>query len=155
MFAFDHEADRALAFNQRPWTIHGAHLVLKIWSPDLALSEIDFSSSAFWIQVHGLPPAWYNKDNVQLVRGKAGSVIDVDFSEVPYERWQRFAHVPVNIDICNPLSPGIFLSRGDRNDIWISLKYERLPDFCFWCGIIDHTDTFCEASRVVLSNDSV
>uniref|UniRef100_A0A2N9ETY0 DUF4283 domain-containing protein n=1 Tax=Fagus sylvatica TaxID=28930 RepID=A0A2N9ETY0_FAGSY len=90
VFAFDHEADRALAFNQRPWTIRGVHLVLKIWSPDLALSEIDFSSSAFWIQVHGLPPAWYNKDNVQLVGGKAGSVIDVDFSEVPYERWQSF-----------------------------------------------------------------
>jgi hypothetical protein len=49
VFSFEHETDRALAYNRRPWTIRGAHLVLKIWSPDLALTEIDFTSSTFWV----------------------------------------------------------------------------------------------------------
>ena len=35
LFSFGHEVDRQLAFNRRPWTIKGAHLVLKTWTPDL------------------------------------------------------------------------------------------------------------------------
>lgn len=26
----------------------------------------------------------------------------------------------------------------------IKFKYERLPSFCFYCGIIGHTEKFCE-----------
>lgn len=28
--------------------------------------------------------------------------------------------------------------------LWIHFKYERLPSFCFFCGIIGHSDKFCE-----------
>lgn len=27
---------------------------------------------------------------------------------------------------------------------WANFKYERLPTFCFFCGIIGHSDRFCE-----------
>ncbi len=53
----------------------------------------------------------------------------------------------------NPLCPGIFLPRHERTDIWISLKYERLLEFCFRCGIIGHTDVHCETNKVVLTNE--
>ncbi len=127
--------------------------MLKIWSPDLAISEIDFTSSAFWIQVHGLPPSWYNKGNITLVGAKAGSVVDTEISEASGGLWQRFARVRVNINVNNPLCPRVFLPRNERNDIWISLKYERLPEVCFRCGIIGHTEAYCESDRVVLSNE--
>lgn len=29
--------------------------------------------------------------------------------------------------------------------LWINFKYERLPSFCFYCGIIGHSDKFCES----------
>lgn len=29
--------------------------------------------------------------------------------------------------------------------MWINFKYERLPSFCFYCGIIGHSEKFCEA----------
>ena len=153
VFSFEHETDRALAYNRRPWTICGAHLVLKIWSPDLALTEIDFASSTFWIQVHGLPPIWYNKENIKLIGDKAGSVVEVEFSDAPSGMWRRFARVRVNINVNKPLCPGIFLPRHERTDIWISLKYKRLPKFCFRCGIMGHTEVHCESNRVVLTNE--
>ena len=28
--------------------------------------------------------------------------------------------------------------------MWISFKYERLPNFCFWCGCLNHSDKDCE-----------
>lgn len=27
---------------------------------------------------------------------------------------------------------------------WANFKYEKLPSFCFFCGILGHTDKFCE-----------
>uniref|UniRef100_A0A2N9IFR8 Uncharacterized protein n=1 Tax=Fagus sylvatica TaxID=28930 RepID=A0A2N9IFR8_FAGSY len=42
-------------------------------------------------------------------------------------------------------------------DAWVSLKYERLPTFCYWCGIISHGDRDCEVwlkSRGTLSSES-
>ena len=153
VFSFEHETDRALAYNRRPWTIRGAHLVLKIWSPDLALTEIDFTSSTFWVQVHGLPPIWYNKENIKLVGNKAGSVVVVDFSESPSGIWQRFARVRVNVNVNKPLCPGVFLPRHERTDIWISLKYERLPEYCLRCGILGHTEVHCETNKVFLTNE--
>jgi hypothetical protein len=59
----------------------------------------------------------------------------------------------VNINVNKPLCPGVFLPRYERTNIWISLKYERLPEFCFRCGIIGHTDVQCETNRVVLTNE--
>lgn len=131
VFSFEHETNRSLAYNRRPWTIRGAHLVLKIWSPDLALTEIDFASSTFWIQVHGLPPIWCNKKNIKLVGSKARSVVEVEFFEAPTGMWQRYARVRVNVNVNKPLCSRVFLPRHERTDIWISLKYKRLLEFCF------------------------
>jgi hypothetical protein len=37
--------------------------------------------------------------------------------------------------------------------MWISLKYECLPDVCFRCGSLGHTEAYCEKERVTLSNE--
>ncbi|GMY05180.1 hypothetical protein FCV25MIE_00419, partial [Fagus crenata] len=129
LFSFGHEVDRQLAFNRRPWTIKGAHLILKIWSPELSWQEIVFSSSTFWIQIHGLPRLWQNKDNLIQIGQQAGK-----------------------IDIYSPLKPGIFLPRSGLPDLWIGLKYEKISDLCYRCGIIGHAEKECSNERVFLSN---
>ena len=37
--------------------------------------------------------------------------------------------------------------------MWIILKYERLPDVCFWCGSLGHIEAYCEKERATLSNE--
>lgn len=36
----------------------------------------------------------------------------------------------------------MMLRRGNK-EIWTALKYERLFDFCYACGWLDHTQIFC------------
>ncbi len=124
-----------------------------MWNPELSWKEIGFSLSAFWVQVHGLPPSWFNKEYVELIRGKVGRVLEVDLIVEPRILWQRFVRCRINIDITTPLCPGMFLPRKDRNDIWISLKYERLPEVCFQCGVLGHTEVSCDNERTSLANE--
>ena len=32
----------------------------------------------------------------------------------------------------------------DNEEIWVSFKYEKLPNFCYWCGLVSHDEKDCE-----------
>lgn len=49
LFSFENSSDLEKIFRKRPWTLRGAHLVLKKWAPDLLGHEIDFTMSSFWV----------------------------------------------------------------------------------------------------------
>lgn len=152
LFTFQHEADLNMVFRRRPWTLRGAHLILKVWELNLNWNEIDFSKSTFWIQVHGLPSFWQNKPNLTRIGNKVGTVIEVDLIGEPPPRWFRFVRVRVEINISAPLSPSMFLPRLDLDDVWIGLKYEKLPDLCFICGIIGHDSNACTSMKKLITN---
>jgi hypothetical protein len=147
LFTFGHEVDRQLAFNRRPWTIKGAHLVLKPWTPELLWHEIDFSCSTFWVQVHGLPLLWQNKENLTRIGSQVGKVIDVDLSGDPKIQWKKFVRVQVDVNITLPLNSGSSLPRPGLSDIWVGIKFEKLPDLCYKCGIIGHPEKDCNLPR--------
>ena len=37
----------------------------------------------------------------------------------------------------------LYLWRMEKKT-WITFKYERLPNICYWCGRLDHNDRDCE-----------
>lgn len=55
-----------------------------------------------------------------------------------------FMHVRVTIDITQPLCHGRIICLYDDQDQWVSFKYERLPNICYWCGCLTHDDQDCE-----------
>ena len=154
MFTFHHEADRHKVFLKRPWSINGGHLVLKKWDPDLTWQEVDFCSSSLWVQIHGLPTLWRTEDNLRKIGAKAGSVTDVDLVGDSGGAWRKFFRVRIDVDLSNPLLPGVYLPRPNRRDLWIGLKYEKIADLCYRCGIIGHDQKICSAMPFQLSNPS-
>ena len=47
------------------------------------------------------------------------------------------------IDISQPLCRGQQVSFEDGSEGWISFKYERLPNVCYWCGRLTHDEKNC------------
>ena len=33
---------------------------------------------------------------------------------------------------------------GEDNERWVSFKYGKLPNFCYWCGLVSHDEKECE-----------
>lgn len=55
-----------------------------------------------------------------------------------------------------PLCRGRVVSLENRKKSWITFKYERLPNICYWCGRLDHSDWDCDIwleSEGSLTND--
>ena len=52
-------------------------------------------------------------------------------------------HVRVSIDVSKPLCCGRLVCVGGSSKLWVTFKYERMPIFCYWCGLIDHDEKDC------------
>jgi len=56
----------------------------------------------------------------------------------------HFLRIKIRLDIRCPLMRGVTVCVGDEEKpLWCPLEYEFLPDFCYTCGIIGHTDRSC------------
>ena len=53
------------------------------------------------------------------------------------------------MDITKPLRRFIIVAKGaGKGEIWGRLGYERLPTFCYKCGVIGHSEYECEQALV-------
>ena len=57
----------------------------------------------------------------------------------------EFLRVHVEIDISKPLYRGRWITLDAEEEIWVSFKYEKLPNFCYWCGMISYDGKDCES----------
>ena len=56
-----------------------------------------------------------------------------------------FMRVHVALPISKPIRRGGYIVGSDGGKSWISFKYERLPIFCHYCGILGHDLKHCVA----------
>lgn len=142
-FGFKNEDDLCRIISKGPWSVMGSLLILRKWDQSKTFSDLDFSFSPFWIQIHGLPLGFLNPKAGMEIAKSLGEVITV---EEPGERGKlaNFLRVRIWVDITKPLKKGFFLRRAKEEDIWISFKYERLSDFCYGCGIVGHSVNDCK-----------
>ncbi|MBA0707526.1 hypothetical protein Golax_019565, partial [Gossypium laxum] len=71
-------------------------------------------------------------------------------SEISTE-WCR---LKINLNVQKPLRRGIFVSSDNKNQWWISFKYEKLPLFCFGCGRMGHGLPDCNVLSPAEKSDS-
>ncbi|KAJ1381728.1 Zinc knuckle CX2CX4HX4C [Sesbania bispinosa] len=81
-----------------------------------------------------------------------GNVVESDVFE---ERDRgTFLKVMVEIDISKPLLPGIPVGSHKDGVTWVDFQYERLPQFCYWCGRVGHNEDMCKDSNIDLRDNS-
>ena len=51
-----------------------------------------------------------------------------------------FLRMKVLIDLSLPLCCGCLIFLNNDKQTWITFKYERLPNLCYWCGCLTHAD---------------
>lgn len=51
-----------------------------------------------------------------------------------------FLRVKVKVDVSRTLCRSRKAVLEDNKEIWVSFKYEKLPNFCYWCGMVSHVN---------------
>ncbi|KAF5183693.1 Ta11-like non-ltr retrotransposon [Thalictrum thalictroides] len=146
IITFSNEIDFIFVLENGPWDIHGYVMSFKRWSKDIVLESFEFPFFPMWVQVFGLPLERHNKENIMKVGAIFGEVLMVDSvgnaeGRLPYTRVQVMfnVHFPIKIDAMVRLSGGKIAK--------VTFKYERLPLFCHFCGMIGHDYGVCKEMK--------
>lgn len=107
------------------------------------MDDATFDTASFWIQIHDLPLSRMNKHNAIAIGSTLGKVEQVDASPNG-DCCGSYLRFRINISITQPLCRGRYINLGDPKPHWISLQYERMPIFCYWCGFMNHDEGDCK-----------
>ncbi|KAK9986717.1 hypothetical protein SO802_031668 [Lithocarpus litseifolius] len=125
-----------------PWSFDKSLVALKRVQQYTDVKGIEFDSASFWIQVHDLPLSGMTLEVVKDIVSTAGTIINCEAENEEYVGG-NFMRVRVNVDLTKPLCRGRKLGFSSGVDSWVSFKYERLPNVCYWCGRLTHHDKDC------------
>ncbi|KAH9800887.1 CCHC-type domain-containing protein [Citrus sinensis] len=125
MFKFAVEADKKRVMGGGPWHFDRALIVLTEPKGIGDIANQSFTHTSFWVHLQYI-----------------GSVEEVN----TYEDGNcigEIVRLRISVDITKPLQKILEVETEDEGSISIPILYERLPNFCFCCGLIGHQYKEC------------
>lgn len=119
----------------------------------MVLSEVKFNSSPFWVQFHGLPLEAFDKENAVILGSEVGEVLMYENPNIDGRINRAFIRVRCMINLDKPLEPGFMIPRKEREPTKVTIKYERLQNFCYKCGRIGHDMKNCSLNKESYQSD--
>lgn len=112
---------------------------------------MDLSQSLFWIRGYNVPIGFRTQKVATMIEGALGEFVEWDGRE---ESWLGlFICIKVMIDISKPLRKGLQLKLGGKKPRRLRVKYDRLSNFCYACGRMDHVLKECEEPGVEVDDE--
>lgn len=135
-----------------PWTFDNHLLLLHEMRPGEEPMEVPLHSADFWIQVHDLPSGFFSEVVGKTLGNLIGSFLLYDERNV-FSLNRPFMRIRVRIDVRLPLKKGKKVKKPGSDWSVCCFRYEKLPTFCFICGLIGHIDRQCEVRFRVPENE--
>lgn len=142
IFQFFHEIDVGRVMEDGPWSFERNLLLLHRLKENESPFHVQLTEAEFWVQVHNLPSNFHTEGILKAIGAHVGEFVKVDYSKAE-DPWKIFTRIRVRIDTTKPLKRRMKLRRAGGEWVWVDFKYERLPTFCFICGMLGHADRFC------------
>ncbi|KAL4348543.1 hypothetical protein GQ457_17G007650 [Hibiscus cannabinus] len=144
LFKFKKDEDRDFVLGRCPWTFDGELLALKPFDKLLSPKDYDFHPLPIWMRIYDVPLGFMSSKVGEVVGNKFGKCIATDLRDEKGCSGE-YLRVRVEIDSSRPLKRCTVLGKNAKTGQprVCMVKYERLPRFCFYCGIICHEFQLC------------
>ena len=154
LFVFELEADAERVLVAEPWSFDKHVVLFQRYDYSIPTKNLRFMLMKFCVQIHGLPINMLNSETALELGKKIGNVSSAEhLNEII---GGDFLQVRVEVDVTKPLCRGRRVALNDNDEVWVCFKYEKLANFCYWCGKVSHTEKKCDiwlASKGSLSSD--
>ncbi|KAK4411758.1 hypothetical protein Sango_0248800 [Sesamum angolense] len=105
--------------------------------------QVDLSRCDFHIHIHGLPLGKMKKEVTAFIGNKLGQFKDVDIDSKG-DIWGSSVRIRASINITQPLKHALKIRMVLGNEHLVTFTYERLLNFCYLCGCLEHLSRQCE-----------
>jgi hypothetical protein len=139
---FADEADLERVIANGPWSYDKYFIIFQRTEEEIPITALTFDTIDLWVQIHGLPPRHLNAGIGRQIGSTLGKIIPTVDSE-DEASWGDFVRVHVSVNISRPLCRGRKVGLGGGKEVLVSFQYEKLANFCYWCGFITHSDKDC------------
>lgn len=151
LFAFSKEEECKEIMDRAPWFVMNKLISLQRWNSQVSMYEMNFNQVQFWVQIQRLPLEFLTVTCAEKILSPLGEVIEIEDPMVAGKIIRPFIRARVELNIQYPLSTGCWIPRKNLPKFWVVIKYERLQDLCFKCGVIGHEQKICKKERVMSS----
>lgn len=102
--------------------------------------NLEFNYADFWVCLDNMPFKKRNLQGITSICNRVGEVLEVDETDV--SRWSRSIRVRIRIEFNKALCRGRKIIIEGK-PLWVYFKYEKLPNYCFFCGRLNHASKDC------------
>jgi hypothetical protein len=143
MLEFSEEGDYNHVVKGGPWRCSDDAILIAPFREGEDPESVKFSSIPIWVQFRNIPFYLLSKTLAKDLAVKVGDFICIDnFSHG--DLCDKYIRARVHMPIDRAIRRWIpIIDSIEDEEVVVSLHYERLPNFCFFCGLIGHKDTAC------------
>ena len=140
VFYNNEEVEKILA--SEPWSFDRHLVVLQRLEIASLVRGLAFNKVSIWVQVHNILISYLNRSVAEELCEVIG---EMDRTSTNAEvEGGSFIKVRVRVNVSLPQCAGLVLSIEDGKEGWVSFKYERLSNICYWCGCLYHANRDCD-----------
>ena len=139
---FGDSRDKKKVIDMFPWSYDKQLVLIQDFDGKLTPKEIEIKWAPFWVLIFNLPLNCRTKEIGWAIGAKLGEVLEVDVQDLGVQ-WGRCLRVRVRLDVTKKLVRGKKITVGGGESRWVNFKYERLPNFCYRCGLLSHALKDC------------
>jgi hypothetical protein len=139
----DSKMDMDRILDGSPWNVHNKAVLIQNFDPNLRPTDVKFDNMVVWIRIYNLPFSLMNKKwGMELAR-KVGTDVKVEV-DAQDRAWGQYLRARVMVDVSKPLlrCVSIFSAKRQTQE-WYDVRYEKLPNYCYSCGIIGPSSLVC------------
>ncbi|KAK3193471.1 hypothetical protein Dsin_024781 [Dipteronia sinensis] len=126
-----------------PWCFDNALIVLERPVSMGTIDSLVLNQADFWVQIHQVPLLCMTMEIGRFLGGMIGIVLEV-YGGTSGDCVGKFLRIRVQVDITRPLKRYLQVDIFEnKTETIMVLRYERLPNHCFRCEMVDHTTSEC------------
>lgn len=147
LLEFEREGDLRFILNNGPWTHRGDAFLLVQVDGSARPGDVEVAHMPIWARIYDAPPIMLFEPVARKLGARLGEVLEVDADEEG-KIWGDYRRVRISHDVDEPIHSELESHDYTENKMYrLSVKYERLPRFCSYCGHLDHSQRNCKLPR--------